>query len=180
MNEVFEKIVQNENNIKIIGGIHLATGCFFSIYGLLFKKNSFDMLYVFFTLLIILSWTCFNGGCILSEFIKKKNINNNDAVSYELYDIIEFVGSPIIVYIVIIVFGILNAISIIIILKRNDFSKYIYYALPFLHILYIFLVRLKNLLFNNELFLTLQEGFKFAFVIIFTYIFGKYFHLVKN
>jgi hypothetical protein len=182
MKGFLERILQNENNIKIIGGIHLATACFFSIYGLLFKKSRFDIIYVFYTLFLLISWTCFNGGCILSEFIKKKN--NKEYIfgqdSKNLDDMIEFMGSPTMVYIIIVIMNIFHAISTFIILKRNDFPIYIYGSLPLMHILYILSIKINNDLCGNEFFLTLQEGFKFAFVIILTYIFGKQFHLVKN
>ena len=182
MKGFLEKMVQNENNIKIIGGIHLATAAFLSIYGLLFKKNWFDMIYVFFIICMILSWACFNGECVLTYILKKKK--NNEYICGEdsniLDDISIFIGSNELAYVGRLFICIFYAISIFIVLKRNNYSKYIYCISPSLLILYIILIGSCLDLHKNEFFLTLQEGFKFAFVIIFSYIFGKHFHLVKN
>jgi len=169
--------LKDDKNIKIIGGIHLGSSIIFSNYGNFIKKNGFDMIYIFLMIFMLLTWCCFNGECPLTLFLKMQKDNeyicgkNSD----ELYDIALVVPSKITLFIILLIINIFYVMSEFIILKRNNYAKYIYYTLPLLHILYVISVAGNSKLYKNENFLLLQECLKFGFVILFVAIFSRFF-----
>jgi hypothetical protein len=168
--------LKNDKNIKIIGAIHLGCATILSNYGTLIKKNSFDMIYIFLMINILLSWTCLNGECPVTLFLKKQKDNEYicGKNSGDLTDLSLFIPSKTILFIFLLLINVFYVMSEFIILKRNNYSKYIYYTLPLLHILYILSVASISNLYKNENFLLIQECLKFGFVILFVAIFSRF------
>jgi hypothetical protein len=167
---------ENSYNINIIVGIlHFFLALFISLYGLLFNKSWFDYIYILYIILVIISWTFFNGECMLTYYHKKQQNENYNAGEdcTDLTDMYLLFGSKELVYFVITISIFLNAISEFIVLQRNQFSIYLYTTLPLFHIIYAMLLRTQTNLHNNELFLFIQEIFKIYFTIAFIFIFYK-------
>jgi len=70
-----------------IGVLHFLISLMISSYALIFSKNSFDYVYIFYTICVIISWTLLNGECLVTYLIKinedekyvpGKDVLNND------------------------------------------------------------------------------------------------------
>ena len=167
-NKIMEYFL-SENNIKIIGIFHLFFAIFMSLYGILFKKSFFDYFYIFYTILLLISWTMYNGECLLTYYIKK-HLNNNYICgqdSTDLKDMYLLTGSKTLTYIFVFFTIFLNTLSEYIVLKRNNYPNYIYYGIPISHLIYNLMLRFFiNNLYKNKLFLILKNIFKFYFIIM--------------
>lgn len=162
-----------EKNDKVIGLLHAFFAIFISFYGLIFKKNWFDYIYIFYTIIVLISWTFYNGECVLTYLIKKNKDKKYIAgtESTDLKDMYLVFGSKEIVYLIITISLFINVISLHLVLKRNNFPYFIYYFLPFLQLLYTISLRIQHSnLHKNNLFLISQEIFKFYFIINLIYI----------
>lgn len=169
---------ENSYNINIIVGIlHFLLAIIIPFYGILFKKSWFDYIYILYTILVVISWTFFNGECMLTYYHKKQQNENYNAGedSTDLTDMNSLFGSKEMVYYVITISIFLNAISEYIVLQRNQFSIYLYTTLPLFHIIYTMLLRIQTNLHKNELFLFTQEIFKLYFSIAFIFIIYKFY-----
>lgn len=158
----------NDNNNKYIGLLHLIFALFISLYGFIFKKNSFDYIYILYICLVIVSWTFYNGECPLTYYIKKQQNNKYIAGkdSTDLTDMYLLFGSKKIVDGFIFVSIFLNAVSEYIVLKRNNYSFFIQTGFPLAHILYTMSLRIySGNLYNNAAFLTIQDSFKALFIL---------------
>lgn len=51
--------------------LHMLCPVFLALYGFLFKKSRFDILYLCIIYFILLHWTFFNSECVLSYYYKK-------------------------------------------------------------------------------------------------------------
>jgi hypothetical protein len=163
-----------EKNDKLIGVLHTIYAVFISFYGLIFKKNWFDYIYLFFTIVVLISWTFYNGECVLTYLIKKNKDKNYIAgtESTDLTDMYLVFGSKEIVYFIVTISLFIHAISLYLVLKRNNYPYFIYYFLPFLQLLYTSSLRIEHKnLHKNNLFLISQEFFKYYFIINLIYIF---------
>ena len=108
--------------------LHLLLIFFNTFYGIVTKKNSFDLFYLFLIYAIALSWTIYGGECPMSYYHKKKidpsyDGKNNKASS----DISSMFGKEgevfINKYYIIITFiiSIINATSIYLVARRQNF-----------------------------------------------------------
>lgn len=69
----------------IISVFHALLTIFVMFYGYFTQKNSFDFFYLFYGYSVILSWTFFNGECLISYYYKKlTNSNDNSIYSHDL------------------------------------------------------------------------------------------------
>lgn len=165
---MLERLFENINE-KYVGLFHLFSSVFTSLYGILFKKSWLDYLYVFYTLIILISWTFFNGECALSYYIKKKANKNYIAgeESTDIKDMYLLLGSKNIAYFGVTFFTFVNVVSTYIVLKRNNYPSYIYYSFPLLSLLYTISLRVSPInLHENKTFLFTQEIFKAYFILI--------------
>lgn len=166
---------------KYIGLLHSLFSCFISFYGFIIPKNDFDIYYIIYQFIVVISWTFYNGECLLTYYIKK--CENKDYVagkeSVDLKDMYMLFGSKENTYLLVSIFIIINAFSIFIVLRRMGFPQYIYYSLPLLHFLYAISLRVYPYnLHENKYFLISQEIFKFVFIILF--IITLYLYSMKN
>jgi len=175
MTDFFSKHILNENNNKIIGLAHLLFAIFIAFYGIVFKKMWFDYVYIIYAILVLISWTYYNGECPLTYYIKKQQDNSYIAgeESTDINDMYLLFGSKDIIYTIITITIIFNVISEFIVLKRNNYPAYIYFALPFFHFLYTLLLRTQSKLYENPTFLFLQNGFRYIFIVVFIFVFSK-------
>jgi hypothetical protein len=165
---MLESFVENINE-KYVGLLHLFFSILISSYGILFKKSWLDYTYICYTVVVLISWTFFNGECALTYYIKKKANKNYIAgeESTDLKDMYLLFGSKNIAYYFITFFTFVSAISTYIVLKRNNYPRFIYYSLPLLSLLYTISLRIspKNL-HENKTFLFTQEIFKAYFILL--------------
>ena len=167
-----KSILNSEILHKIIGILHLLFAIFISFYGFIFKKNWFDMIFIYYTLLVLISWTYFNGECCLTYYIKKNQNQNYIAgtESTDMKDMYLLFGSKEIAYVFVSITIIANITSEYIVLKRNGAANYICVILPFMHLLYTLLLRIYSYnLHTNKIFLFLQEIFKLFFIFLFLF-----------
>jgi len=69
----------------IISVFHALLTIFVMFYGYFTQKNRFDFFYLFYSYSVILSWTFFNGECLISYYYKKlTNSTNNSIYSHDL------------------------------------------------------------------------------------------------
>ena len=162
-----------EKNDKLVGVLHVFFSLFISFYGLMIKKNWFDYIYIFYTIIVSISWTFYNGECILTYLIKKNNDKNYIAgtESTDLKDMYLVFGSKEIVYFIITILLFISAISLYLVLKRNNYPYFIYYLFPIFLLLYTLSLRIQpKKLYKNTRFLISQHFFKFYFIINLIYI----------
>jgi 4-hydroxybenzoate polyprenyltransferase len=168
---MFENFIQQ--NDKIIGIIHFLFAMLVAFYGIIFKKNMFDFIYILYIFLVLISWTFYNGECVLTYVIKKIKDKNYIAgtESTDMHDMYLLFGSREIINLLLIIGTILGSISFYIVLKRNDYPNYIYYILPLLLLLYTSLLRINNKdIYKNKYFLVFQEIIKYYVIINLIYI----------
>jgi len=175
--KILENLENSYNINTIVGILHFLFATIIPFYGILCKKSWFDYIYILYTILVIISWTFYNGECMLTYYHKKQQNKNYNAGedSTDLTDMNILFGSKEIVYYVITITIFLNTISEYIVLQRNQFSIYLYTTLPLFHIIYTMLLRTQTNLHKNKEFLFLQEFFKFYFIIAFIFIFYKFY-----
>lgn len=155
--------------IQAIGVSHVIFSVFMSFYGFFIAKNDYDFLYIFFTVVIVISWTYYNGECSLTYYVKNAEDDNYMAgqESTDMKDTYLLFGSKYISYIIITLLIFVHAMSEYIVLRRNEYPPYLYLSLPALHILYTMSLRIfDSNLHENELFLLIQDAFKAFFIVI--------------
>jgi hypothetical protein len=80
-------------------------------------------------------------------------------------------GSKEIIYFIVTFLLFINALSLYLVLKRNNFPYFIYYLIPLFQLLYTISLRIQHKnLHKNNLFLISQNFFKFYFIINLIYI----------
>jgi hypothetical protein len=163
---------------KLVGLFHALFATFISLYGILIPKQQFDYIYILYALLVAVSWTFYNGECILTYYIKKyynKTYKSGEEPS-DLKDMYLLFGNKDIVDAVVNFFLVIYVISLGIVLYRNKFSKYVYFLLPTTLLFYTFCLRFFDNLPYNPTFLLLQHAFKLVFIVYLVIVLRKYFH----
>lgn len=146
------------------------------IYGFIFIKNWFDNFYIIILVLTTLSWTFYNGECLISYYSKKsknKNYIAGEDISdlndmYQNFFSRKFVDSTIYICSFVII------ISEIIVLKRNNYNKYICYLFPILQLSYVIFLKIYKKIYQSKILLLINEFFKFSFIVILIFIVKKY------
>jgi hypothetical protein len=155
---------------KIIGFVHLVWAIFISMYAFLIKKNSLDMAVIIYQVLVLMSWTFFNGECFLTYLIKRKNNGDYQAgeQSTDLEDMRHVIGNSKTLQFAQSFFVIVNAVSLYLVLKRNDFSWFIVLPLSLCMLVYPMSLRLKSKnIHKDRWFLILQECVKYVVLVCF-------------
>jgi hypothetical protein len=167
---MFEWVIQLLNKYvdeRFCGVTHFLFSFFQAFYGILAKKSYFDQVYLFITILVAISWTFFTGECPVSYYYKKDKDKNYQAgdESIDLSDM-NFLSKDVLIC-VITLFCLMHAISIYIVMKRNNYPKYVYYSVPFMFIFYTLSLRLySSNLRKSNVFLAIQEFVKFYLILI--------------
>lgn len=112
--------------------LHLCLPFIQAGYCFLFKKNKFDIPYIWFNYLIILHWTFLNGECILGYYHKKSEnpnyIAGEDCLKNDFH--IEYKEYSFYMYLLSFLFNFFIMINTYIILKRNNYS--VWFSLTFI------------------------------------------------
>ena len=139
------------------------------VYGFIFKKNRFDMLYLFYNLLVAISWSFYNGECVLTYWIKKyrnpKYVAGEESTNLE--DMYLLIGSKEIVSIVMTIGVVLSPISFYIVFKRNQFPSFIYFPFCISFLMYNIILRILSAKIYPEFFTMVQNIFKVIFTSLF-------------
>ena len=150
----------------ILGIIHLFFAIIIGIYGFIFKKNKFDLLYLFYNFIVAISWSFYNGECILTYWIKKyrdpkyiAGVNPTD-----LEDMYLLLGSKELVYLIMTLGIVLSPFSFYIVFKRNHFPFYFYFPFCISFLLYNVLLRFISLKKQSNLYNNIQNIFKVIFI----------------
>ena len=64
--------------------LHLVLILFLAVYYFIFKKKTFDYMYLFLNYIILLQWTCLNGECLMT-YVFKMIENKNYIAGENLY-----------------------------------------------------------------------------------------------
>jgi len=112
---------------KIVGIIHLLLFLFCTIYPYLFKRIWFDVYYLFFVFGCGLSWTIFNGECLISLLLKKwmnPHYKMGEVISSE--DMYEALGKEYKthVYYSLAMLSIIQGYGIFLVLNRNQLNGF--------------------------------------------------------
>ena len=62
----------NDPDKLLYGGIHWIVSVFMAFYAFFSTKNPFDYVYLYIMMCVTISWTCYNGECIFSFWIKQE------------------------------------------------------------------------------------------------------------
>jgi hypothetical protein len=153
----------------ILGVVHFFFAVIMGIYGFIFRKNNFDLFYLFYNLIVAMSWSFYNGECILTYWIKKyrdpeytAGVNPTD-----LADMYLLLGSKELVYLIMSLGIVSSPISFYIVFKRNHFPFYIYFPYCISFLLYNFLLRFISLKKQGNLYNNVQNIFKVIFTVLF-------------
>lgn len=156
-----------ENLFKIIGVLHIIFATLISFYGFIFKKSWFDYVFIFYNIIIVLSWTFYNGECLITYYIKKYYDNNyiSGKDPTDLKDMYLLFGNKYYTFLIVSSTILINVLSEYIVLKRNGYSSFEYIGIPLSHLMYTIALRTFKKLYENNLFLYIQNFFKLLFTI---------------
>jgi len=121
---------QQQHQLQLIGILHIGGMVLQSIYGILFQKNTFDILYLQSFLCISISWLVFKDECIIS-YLMKKYENPKYVLGSEpenITDIIEILPEPI-YYVFFYINHYLRMISVLVVNNRTTTISY-YICIP--------------------------------------------------
>lgn len=149
---------------KIVGILHLLLFLFSTVYAYFFKKNWFDLYYLLYIFGCGLSWSIFNGECIISLFLKKR-INphykmGEDISAEDLYAVLGKKYKTQMYYFLIFS-SLIQAYSIYLVLNRNNINGF------YLGAIFLYLIGIK---------ITNSILFQWAFLFIFLYILFNIIH----
>ena len=159
--------------------VHFIGSIFTNLYPFIIPKNKYDYLYIYYIILLNLSWMIFNGECIISLIFKIKDDKNykiGSRVSAD--DIKELIGNKLFnIYIYLCL--IFSSLSYFYVIYRNNYQEYLYIFLLFsITYGYIYLTyKNQNELLKYKMF----KIFKYIFIfisIIYIILFTNY--LYKN
>lgn len=150
----------------IFGLIHIFLTVFVSIYGVVFNKSTLDKLYIYYILFLNISWTFYNGECILSLLYKElNNMKKNSSKATDMmlwfesekhYDIFIWANS------------ILIMASVIRVFYRNNIPLIMIFIFLFMNLTYLLLTRQYNDC-KNLTFLTIQGIYKIYYIYLLGY-----------
>jgi hypothetical protein len=154
---------------KIVGSLHVLLIIFVLIYTFILSQSRFDIVYIYFTLGAILSWTFFNGECIITyltklnknaDYIPGQEIDNKDDVSYVLP-----CGKESIHVLMIVMQG-LWIRNFNVVFSRNNLPNMIAYVFSSLWVVYVLLLNYFTELHINADFHFYQNIIKYSFITI--------------
>jgi hypothetical protein len=150
----------------IFGLMHLVLTCFTALYGIFFKKSTLDKLYIYYILVVNISWTFYNGECLLS--LLHKELNNVKKDSSKSIDIMLWFDSDKHYEIFIWANSILIMFSVIRVFYRNNIPPLMIFIFLFMNLTYLLLTRHFNDC-KNLTFLTIQGIYKIYYVYLLIY-----------
>jgi hypothetical protein len=152
----------------IFGLIHLLLSCFVSLYGVVSTKSSIDKLFMYYILIVNISWTFYNGECLLSLLHKELNGVKKD--SAKATDMMPWFENE--KYYDLFIWGtsFLIMVSVIRVFSRNHIPFIMTFIFLFMNFTYLLLVRHYNDC-KNVKFLTIQCIYKIYYVYLLFYVY---------
>ena len=157
----------------IIIFLHTVLTIFVAFYALVTSKNKFDFYYILYIYILFISWTFYNGECVLSYYYKRMNNNNYQAGAniFELSDLdLTFLVGEYFNTFIFILLTILIISNLYIVINRNNYTVINGYDFTFvillIYIIYLLLMKIyaPNLQLKPD-FLFLQEIIKYILLI---------------
>jgi hypothetical protein len=157
--------------IEIVGFLHLSFAIVASFYAFLFKKSWIDYLFIFYILITMLSWTFYNGECLITYQFKKKEDPNYIAGenSNDMKDMYIIIPNTSLANTIVVVKFFFHLLSEFIVLSRNKFPTIICYLLPAIHFSYSSSLYVFEDVYQNNTFLVFQEVCKILILLILFY-----------
>jgi hypothetical protein len=153
--------------MQIIGFCHFVLALFISFF-FIFKKSYYDYIFLYYSMGVLLSWTLFNGECVITYYIKLLNDNNyipgkdvNKNIDMYLFDNSEYIMNIIINILMIIWWYCLY-----IVFSRNKIPIYISLSFISIFIFYKLLIILNENHHINNNFLFIQNICRYIIIII--------------
>ena len=63
--------------VFVVGLLHYLSFIFIALYPLFFSKSKWDIVYIYYTIAVIIQWTLFDGYCIIAVLLNKPDSTNN-------------------------------------------------------------------------------------------------------
>jgi len=149
-----------------VGLIHVMSATLFAFYGLLFKKNKLDLIYLFIMYFLLLHWTFFNGECVISYVVKlQENPDYKAGENAKNTDMEEIYPNEFLKTWVPMIMNITWVISIYLVFLRNKIGSI--YCGIFLYLYVIYKLASKYMLPHNtnSVFLHTQEITKYSLIL---------------
>lgn len=136
-----------------------------SVYCFIFKRNWFDIVYIYILYIIYLHWSFFNGECIISYWHKKKMdstyIAGQDVFMHDYSIFLNYTTS----YLFAVFTNIFAMYNLYIIFKRNKLPLQLVYTFIIITQVYFFGIRLFDKPYKNNLYLFFQEIYKYSLIL---------------
>ena len=137
---MFTDLLKRHNNNLLLGIAHFLFALFIGFYGIVTKKNKFDIFYIYGILLLVISWTFYDGECPITYYVKKSK-NKNYIAGEDSNDLDEifssFASIKNIVKQIIFISNFLLVISLYLVLSRNYNHWYIIFIIPLFTLIYL-------------------------------------------
>jgi hypothetical protein len=131
--------------VRIIGTLHFIYILFLSFYVWVFRKNKYDIIVLLVLATNILTWTFYNGHCLITyHLLRDKSFNINDRTLYDLLFI--FHDNKSTLYMFTNIISVLYAITLYFLLKRVGFTQIVQIVTTIMYIIYVASLRLHNTL----------------------------------
>ncbi len=147
------------------GIVHLIIPIIQSVYCFIFKRNWFDIFYIFVLYFIYLHWSFFNGECIISYWHKKKldstYIAGQDVFAHDYSEIFNSTMS----YLFAVFTNIFAMYNLYIIFKRNKLPLQLVYAFIIITQIYFFGIKLFDEPYKNNSYLLFQDIYKYLLLL---------------
>jgi hypothetical protein len=153
---------------NVIHVVHIIITLINVFYGF-FMNQYFDTLYIFYNILVFLSWTFHDGICPISIYYDKyNNIKSNEYSN----DLLELVGHNKKLYSILsYLLMFITTLSIMVVYNRNHVPNLITYTFVSLVLVYFLLIKNYN---KNNMFYIIQTIFKlYCFFLLGYFIFKK-------
>ena len=162
--------MKNNYTSIFVGFLHFVFTIILSLYGFIFNKSWFDDVYILYFMSLLISWTLFNGECVVSYIYNLyRNPNHKAGEDLISYDVLNFIGNKTGYFIFTTFILTLKGATFYIVLSRNSYPTYIVYLSVLLYLLYIFLAKMVQLYSINSVFLIVNEIVKYVFLLLFFY-----------
>ena len=169
INEYFIGLFKEHNNNYFLGISHFLFAYFISLYGIFTKKNSFDFFYIFGIILLVTSWTFYDGECPITYYVKKSK-NKNYIAGEDSNDLDEifssFASIKNIVKQISFISNFLLVISLYLVLSRNYNHWYIIFIIPLFTLIYLMACRYIKQSYKSNLFFIFQLIVKIYFILV--------------
>ena len=149
----------NNPDKLLYGGIHWIISVFMAFYAFFSTKNPFDYIYLYIMMGVVLSWTCYNGECIFSYWIKQEENPKYEAgqATNEAGDLVLLRGYQDTINLMLFVGQCITCIGMYIVFTRNHVSKLISIPTCLTYIIYKVATRWNDNHFHNAFFLEVQS-----------------------